>query len=760
MSGRPAGPARAAVQPRRDDFRELNPRQREAVEHFEGPLLVLAGAGSGKTKVLTCRIAHLVDVHGVDPQRILAVTFTNKAAQEMRSRVRALLGGEPAGMWMGTFHSLGARLLRRYATRLGWSPRFTIFDAEDAERQVRRVMDTIRLRKKWKPEAVHGAISSAKNQLVDSQEYAGVAFDPFARDVAQVYPLYQQALRESNAFDFDDLLMKPVELLRSHPDVLAELRERFLFALVDEYQDTNHAQYVLLETLTRGHGNLCVVGDDDQSIYGWRGADIRNILEFEKDFPRARVIRLEQNYRSTATILDVANAVIAENVQRKGKQLFTENAQGAPVTLLRAADEEDEATWVVGEIERARAADERAYGDVAVLYRTNAQSRALEEALRRAGLPYRIFGGVRFYERREIRDALAYLRLIANPNDATSFLRVVNWPRRGIGDATLTALAGWTAEHSLPLLEGARRAAEVPGLTPAGARALVELAMCIDRFAGLAAALSAHELLTRLVEEVRILEALREEGVEGEERAANVEELVASAADFQSRWILDGEDRAEDAHELDLFLQQVSLLTDVDRMDPDADAVTLMTLHNAKGLEFPLVFVTGLEEGLFPLARAYDTQQELEEERRLFYVGITRARETLVLTHAFARRRGGDVLLSSPSSFLQAIPDAGVTETETPRAARRRSRRGGWWAEETPRDEALRGRSLGPAEPDDPPVLPQLAKGERVRHPRFGLGTVAGLDGAGSDLKATIEFDSVGRKKVMVRYANLEKAWE
>jgi DNA helicase-2/ATP-dependent DNA helicase PcrA len=556
--------------------------------------------------------------------------------------------------------------------------------------------------------------------------------------------------------------MKPVELLRSHPDVLAELRERFHFALVDEYQDTNHAQYVLLETLTREHGNLCVVGDDDQSIYGWRGADIRNILEFEKDFPRARVIRLEQNYRSTATILDVANAVISANVQRKGKQLFTENAPGAPVTLVRAADEEDEAAWVVGEIERARAGAERAYGDIAVLYRTNAQSRALEEALRRAGLPYRIFGGVRFYERREIRDALAYLRLIANPNDATSFLRVVNWPRRGIGDATLTALATWTAERSLPLLEGARRAAEIPGLTPAGARALAEFAMCIDRFAGLAAALSAHELLTRLVEEVRVLEALREEGVDGEERAANVEELVASAADFQSRWILDEEDRAAlaDGHELDLFLQQVSLLTDVDRMDPDADAVTLMTLHNAKGLEFPVVFVTGLEEGLFPLARAYDTQQELEEERRLFYVGITRARETLVLTHAFARRRAGDRLLASPSSFLQAIPDAGITQTETPRAMQRRSRRGGWWAEESPRDDAWRGPTLGAADPDDAPVIPQLAKGERVRHPRFGVGTVAGLDGGGTDLKATIDFDSVGRKKVMVRYANLEKAWE
>jgi DNA helicase-2/ATP-dependent DNA helicase PcrA len=742
---------------------ELNPVQREAVEHFEGPLLVLAGAGSGKTRVLTYRIAYLIEHYGVDPARILAVTFTNKAAGEMRARVRALLGGEPAGLWMGTFHALGARLLRRYATRVGASPNFTILDADDAERVVKRVMEPLRLPRRFRPEAVARAISEAKNRLVGPDAFAEIALDPFHRAVAEVYPRYVAACAESNAFDFDDLLVKPVELLERHRDVLRALQERFRFVLVDEYQDTNHAQYRWLELLCRAHGNLCVVGDDDQSIYGWRGADLRNILDFERAFPNARVLRLEQNYRSTQTILAVANAVIAENVRRKGKRLFTENPPGEPVRLVRAWDEEDEAAWVVEEIARRIAEEGRAHRDFAVLYRTNAQSRALEEALRRAGMPYRVYGGIRFYERREIRDVLAYLRLLANPKDAAAFLRVVNTPRRGIGDASLTALASWAAAQGVPLLEAARRAHEIPDLAPAAAAALVGFAALVERYAALATQMSVRELLRHLIDELGWLDRLREEGVEGEERAANVEELIAGAAEFGQRGTAET-DAGEGARtELERYLQQIALITDVDRMDPDADAVTLMTLHNAKGLEFPVVFVTGLEEGLFPLSRAYDTPEALEEERRLFYVGITRAREVLVLTHARARRRGGEVLLAAPSSFLRSVPASAVVEEETERARARPRGARRWWAEEpgagasAPGTEDAGSRGWRYEWAPEAVEVPELAEGERVRHPRFGLGTVRALDGWGPDLKATVEFDEVGPKRVVVRYANLEK---
>ncbi|MBI4514042.1 MAG: UvrD-helicase domain-containing protein [Gemmatimonadetes bacterium] len=758
----------------RDLLSELNEPQRLAVEHFEGPLLVLAGAGSGKTRVLTHRIAHLIAERGVAPGAILAVTFTNRAADEMRGRLHSLLGGEPAGLWMGTFHAFGARILRRFATRLGWSPRFTILDAEDAQRQVKRIMEELKLPKRWKAEAVHSAISSAKNQLVGSREYAETALDPFSRAAADIYPRYERALRESNGFDFDDLLMKPVELFREHEEVLAHFRQRFHFLLVDEYQDTNHAQYRLLALLAQAHRNLCVVGDDDQSIYGWRGADIRNILEFEKDFPNARVICLEQNYRSTGTILRVANRVIAENVHRKGKRLFTENPEGNPVTVVRTGDEVDEATWVVDDFRRRLTEPGRTYRDVAVLYRTNAQSRALEEALRRAALPYRIYGGVRFYERREIRDVLAYLRLMANPGDAASFLRIVNTPRRGIGDVTLTALSTWAAGQGTSLLEAARRAREIPELAPSAARALVDFALLVDRYRGLAAQLPVHELLGGLVSELQLFDVLRGEGPEGVERVENVKELLASAAEFESDLVLDEEEREilKEATPLDLFLQHVSLITDVDRMDPEADAVTLLTLHNAKGLEFPVVYISGLEEGLLPLSRAYDSPAELEEERRLFYVGITRAQQALVLTYARSRRRGGDVLPCVASSFLQPLLEgegegegAGeVVEVETPRSAERHPWRWrGWEEEDVPwrRSRDRRGGSdvVEETAPDLPDV-PRLVKGERVRHPLFGAGTVAELDGAGANLKAVIDFDSVGRKKVMVRHANLERAWE
>lgn len=752
---------------KRGDYLEsLNPAQREAVEHFEGPLLILAGAGSGKTRVLTCRIAHLIERHGVEPNFIMAVTFTNKAAQEMRDRVRALLGSEPAGMWIGTFHSVGARILRRHAARLGFGPGFTILDSDDSQREVKRVMERLKVGKPWKPKTVQAALSAAKNQLVSPEEFTKTAFDPFARVVAEVYPEYQSALKSANELDFDDLLVKPVELFTSHADVLAAFRERFAFILVDEYQDTNRAQYRFLELLAREHGNLGVVGDDDQSIYGWRGADIRNILGFETDFPNTRTIRLERNYRSTKVILRAANSVIAENKHRKGKTLYTENDVGPMVTLAHTADEVDEAEWIQEEIaKQLDGSSHTSLKDYVVLYRTNAQSRAFEEAFRRADTPYRIIGGVRFYERREIKDVIAYLKLISNPKDASALLRIVNYPRRGIGDASLTALLEGANAAGSSLLEAARRASSFDRIPSSGAAALEKFAMMIDRYRGLKPHLRVHELLAELIGELKLVEMLRAEGHDGMDRAQNVEELVAAASEFGAEPAVEEEDllEVEDVTELDLFLQKISLIADVDNLDPEADAVTLMTLHNAKGLEFPVVFISGLEEGLFPLSRSHDSLEELEEERRLFYVGITRAKEKLYLSHAKTRRRGGDWMVSSPSAFLLPLPSELIVEHETPRFAERempRRRRREWmdWPGRRQRDSLPGELTYDFSDSQDTPTLPPLVEGARVRHPRFGIGTVTELDGDGWDVKAVVDFESVGRKKLVVRYANLDLA--
>src|SRR5688572_19136831 len=492
----------------------LNPEQRAAVEHFEGPILALAGAGSGKTRVLTNRIAHLIEEHGVDPASILAVTFTNKAAGEMRQRIRNLLGQEPAGMWVGTFHSIGARLMRRHAARLGWSPNFSIYDSDQSLREIKRVMDRLNIpQKRWHPEAVRSAISGAKNQLVGPEEYARLAADAFTQVVADIYPQYQNALKDQNAFDFDDLLVKPVEVFQHVPEILHIYRERFRFVLVDEYQDTNHAQYKFLELLSREHTNLMVVGDDDQSIYGWRGADIRNILDFEKDFTAARVVRLEQNYRSSANILDAANHVIEQNTRRKGKTLRTVAGPGEGLTRVEAADERDEADWITTELEsRLRIRDAESPRDFVVLYRTNAQSRALEEALRRRDIPYQIIGGTRFYERREIMDVLAYLRLISNPKDAGAFDRIVKYPRRGIGDTTKAHLLTWAAAQKTSALEAAFRAAEIPDIRGGAVGSLVRFAEMIQRYTALSSHIGVGELLEKLIEEVSFLQALQEEG--------------------------------------------------------------------------------------------------------------------------------------------------------------------------------------------------------------------------------------------------------
>ena len=734
----------------------LNTAQREAVEHFEGPLLVLAGAGSGKTRVLTARIARLIEHHGVAPAHILAVTFTNKAAGEMRSRVAHLLGEEPSGMWIGTFHSIGARMLRREAPLVGRTPAFTIYDEDDSLAVVRRIMDRQKISvKQFPPRALRAAISDAKNALVMPAEYERLAMDPHAKTAASVYHELEATLRESNAVDFDDLLLLPVRVLRENGTRLAEYRQRFQFVLVDEYQDTNRAQYELVTLLSGEHGNVAVVGDDDQSIYGWRGADIRNILDFEKDFPNARVVRLEENYRSLPPILDVANVVISGNQARRGKTLRATLSGGDRVTVVGALDERDEAEWVAEEIE-ARLSTERGLTrrDLAILYRTNAQSRALEEALRRRAIPYRIIGAVRFYDRREIRDLMSYLKLVANPADDEAFARAVAVPRRGLGDTTLDTLVTIARRARVSRLEASRREELLGELRPAARQALRDFAAMIDRYRARAQDASVDELLRELIEEIRYADYLRAEGPEGAERLENVRELVDGAAELVA-----DEGGELGLTPLDHFLQRASLIADVDRDDPNADAILMMTLHNAKGLEFPIVFITGLEEGLFPLSRAHDEPAMLEEERRLFYVGITRAERKLYLVHARSRRRNGEMLPSLPSSFLAPIPREMLEERSTIRLrATGRSvllttpsaRRPG-----TP----VRRASADDIDVSSSQVAPSFIKGARVRHPRFGSGTIAELGGVGRDTKVTIDFDdeAIGRKRLVIAYAGLER---
>ncbi len=767
----------------------LNAAQREAVLHVTGPLLVLAGAGSGKTRVLTTRLARLIDQHGVDPSRILAVTFTNKAAGEMKSRIAALLGRQPTGMWVGTFHAIGARLLRANPHLVGRTRSFTIYDQDDTGSVVKRILERHRLNtRQFTPRGVHAAISDAKNALVSPDEYANLAMDPFSRAVATTYRDLGEDLRVANAADFDDLLVLPVRLLADNPDVLERYRRRFQYILVDEYQDTNRAQYQLVKLLAGGHGNLCVVGDDDQSIYGWRGADIRNILEFNKDFPDAHTVRLEENYRSTPEVLDLANVVISANRGRMGKTLRPTRASGERVTAVRCLDERDEADFVVEELLARRAQSTgMTLRDIAIVYRTNAQSRALEEALRKRAVAYRLVGTVRFYDRREIRDLMSYLKLIANPADDEAFRRAVAVPKRGLGDTTIEALSASARPAGIPMLAAAVRPEMLSAIRPAARGALAEFAALIERFRECAQEAAVDELLRRVVEGIRYDEYLRAEGPESADRLDNVRELITGAAELVA-----DEEGEVGLTPLDHFLQKAMLVAELDKLGPDADAVTLMTLHNAKGLEFPVVFITGLEDGLFPLAKAYEEPAMLEEERRLFYVGITRAERKLFLTHAEERRRNGEFMPSKASSFLVAIPEDMLEQRKTIKV--RSSGRsfmsslggGSQWGNSRKRPGLMDTDLRTPVLDDDAAFPPSasarrpgipvtrapswddvaesqdaavIAIGSRVRHRKFGSGVIAELAGAGRDLKAKIDFDddAIGRKTLVVAQANLER---
>jgi len=735
----------------------LNPPQRAAVEHPGGPLLVLAGAGSGKTRVLTARIAHLIRSGGLPPERIFAVTFTNKAAAEMRARVGALLGSDPKGLWIGTFHSLSARLLRREAPHLGFGSNFTIYDADDSERFIKRLLEQRGYGLKTNPpRVIQAIISAAKNRLLSPEEFGASAagHGGLEKVAGEIYAALGPALRQANAMDFDDLLLHPLTLFREQPDRLLYWQRRFRHVLVDEFQDTNVAQYRLVKLLAAEHHNLCVVGDDDQAIYGWRGADVRHMLEFAREHPGTTTVRLEQNYRSTQVILDAANAVIAENRDRLGKTLFTAVEGGEPVTLLAAADERDEAETLAREFADIAAKSDIGYEGMAVLYRTNAQSRPLEEAFRFRGIPYRLVGAVSFYERREVKDLLAYLRLIANPADDEAFLRVVNLPRRGLGDASVAALVRWAGQWGKPLLEVARHADRIPDFRPNLREGFQSFAAMLDRLRAEWGAADPALILEQVIRTVGYESYLADEGAEGVDRLDNVAELVAGAASWSEVQGAAGGEEGNGAGgtPLERYLTEAALLTPAD--ESGVSGVTLLTAHTAKGLEWPVVALAGLEEGLFPLGRAAGEPGGLEEERRLCYVGLTRARERLYLSWARMRYRYGRLELAEPSRFLDAIPPRVVRERGT-----------------TPRWDAVsarRGaRRVAPVELDPWPDeesqdAPRYVAGERVRHRKFGSGVVRTVSGRGRELKVTVEFDdaTVGTKHLLVAYAGLEREWE
>jgi DNA helicase-2/ATP-dependent DNA helicase PcrA len=716
---------------------DLNPVQREAVAATEGPVLVVAGAGSGKTRVLTRRVAHLIKDHGVSPFSVLAITFTNKAASEMKERVAELVGPVAYDMWVSTFHSACARILRREAHRLGYRSAFSIYDSADSLRLVTMVVRDLDMDpKRFPPRNIRATISNAKNELIDYETFASQGTGFYHEKISDVYRLYQQRLVEASAMDFDDLLMVTVELLQAFPEVLKHYQERFRYVLVDEYQDTNHAQYVLVKLLGEQHHNVCVVGDHDQSIYAFRGADVRNISEFERDYPDAKVVMLEQNYRSTQTILEAANAVISNNPSRRPKRLWTDLGEGDPVATFEAEDEHDEAAFVAQEI-AALEKTGRKLKDVAVFYRTNAQSRVIEELFVKFGIPYQVVGGLKYYDRREVKDVLAYLRALVNPADEVALKRIVNTPKRAIGDTSVGHVDRFAEAERITFFAALARADDNGRLSSRAQRAMKEFIGLMDHLT-LQASLGPRAALEAIMTESGYMDMIRSErSIEAMGREENLRELVSAAADFEETgppslapgdWAeLDG------LRKIEHFLESISLVTDVDSMDDD-DTVTLMTLHNAKGLEFPVVFMTGMEDGVFPHMRSLGEPAELEEERRLAYVGITRAMERLYLTRAWSRNLWGGNNYNPPSRFLGELPGHVVEK------ATRKGRR--------PDSVAPPAETVGSND---------IGVGDRVKHAHWGTGTITQVVGDGDRAEAYVSFDSQGVKRLLLAWAPLER---
>ena len=758
-----------------DIFQGLNDRQRAAVQCLEGPLLVMAGAGSGKTKVLTCRIANLL-AHDVPAYRILAITFTNKAAAEMRERVDRLIGEEARHVWLSTFHSFCARFLRREIEAAGcYKKNFVIYDAGDSRALVKNCLKALNLDdKQYAPNSVQAAISNAKNQMMGPRDFARAADTFFQKKVAEIYEAYEAALMKNNALDFDDLLLWAVSLLEKHEDIREKYQRRFAYILVDEYQDTNSAQYKLTRLLADSHHNLCVVGDADQSIYGWRGADMRNIMDFETDYPEATVIRLEQNYRSTKTILAAANAVIQNNQNRKPKDLWTKNEAGEKITLYVAEDERDEAGFIADTVRREMTKTAVSYNDFAVLYRTNAQSRVLEEGFMRCGIPYTMVGGLKFYERKEIKDIIAYLRLIFNPLDSMSLHRILNVPKRGLGETSLTRLDAYAAEAELNLFDVISSPAYLDAVPRLSARTRNVLS---DFSALIFDLLTQQETLplSQFVETVLTLsgymdELGRDNKPENEARVENLKEFISVARDFE----MSGE-----TPDLENFLNHIALISDIDAADMAEDRVTLMTLHAAKGLEFPIVFLAGMEEGLFPHARTLMAPDELEEERRTCYVGITRAQRKLYLSYARQRMIFGRTTVYPPSRFLGEIPEAYLEAfASAPLTGRRgysAAHRAKTRAAASPSSTLMTGNqalasfswqpitsSSRPKGGGEPLLRPDTETvwhpGDKVRHGKWGLGTIVSVRGEGEERELQVAFPGLGVRALMQKYAPITRA--
>lgn len=728
-----------------DYLETLNDKQQEAVLATSGPLLILAGAGSGKTKALTCRIARLLD-EGVSPHAILAITFTNKAAKEMKERVVDLVGPMAQQMWISTFHSFGARFLRREIGAISpYTNQFTIYDAQDTKQVIKSILREQNLDdKQFQPSAIQNRISNAKNGLMSASDMHTVAEDFYAGKVADVYAQYEQVLQANNALDFDDLLLLPVQLLQQNEALRKNYRQRFRYILIDEYQDTNHAQYVLARMLVGPEKNICVVGDVDQSIYSWRGADIQNIIDFQQDYPSAKVIKLEQNYRSTKTILTAANEIIRHNSNRPPKKLWTNSDSGEKICYFEAMTERDEAQFVAAEVNQL-ITEGAAHGDIAVLYRTNAQSRAIEESFVRSGIPYTIVGGTRFYDRQEIKDIMAYLRALQNPRDDVSVKRIINIPKRGIGTTTVERLESYAAEREISFFEAIMEASSVSGL---GAQAEYKVSLFgsfLLEMMNVAATGSVSDLLEVVLTKTDYISSLlNAKDQKGESRVENVGELVSVAKEFDE----------EQGGTLTEFLEESALINDVDQYDNQATRVTLMTLHSAKGLEFPVVFLIGMDEGLFPHARTFLDGSELEEERRLCYVGVTRAERRLYLTHAGMRTTFGTTTPYLPSRFLTEIPKD-LVETRTPKHSSD-------WQGQSHRDRESRHTISGLSMVHQGPKPKSTARydwrvGDRVRHAKWGIGTVLEVRGEGERMQLQLEFPTQGTRLVMVKFAPLTK---
>jgi len=717
-----------------DILAALNPAQREAVEAIEGPVLILAGPGSGKTKVITHRVAYLIKSCGVSPNNIIAVTFTNKAAREMKDRLEQLLGQAAEALTLGTFHAICARILRREGKAIGLSSSFVIYDEEDQLSLIKQALEELNLDpKQYAPKALRSAISAAKSRLVNPEDYAKRVNSYFEEIVHRVYQVYQQLLSQGQAVDFDDLLMRTVQLLQHHPQILKKYQSKYVHILVDEFQDTNVVQYMLMKNLAGEYRNLCVVGDPDQSIYSWRFADLHNILSFEKDYPEAKVVFLEQNYRSTKTILEVASDIISANLQRKPKKLWTENEDGASVTVIESYNAEEEAQSVVNEIEKLVGQEQTFLKDCAVMYRVNAQSRALEETFLRYGVPYRLVGGTRFYQRREIKDIIAYLRLIHNTQDNVSLLRIINVPVRGIGHRTLSQLQSWAKAHNSSFFDAIEQVSSEKILPQRISQALAGFNAAMAELTAQSHELSLSALVDKVLERTRYKEHILNKE-DGDDRWENIVELRSVASEYDDL----NRDEA-----LAAFLEEVSLVSDIDELDEKVDAVTLITLHQAKGLEFPVVFIVGLEEGILPHRKSFDDPEQMEEERRLCYVGITRAKERLYLLRSYRRSLFGGSTANPPSRFLQDISPHLI------------SPKGLWEDSSTP--EVSPTFDLNSESPPSGLDTLALKVGDHVRHSKFGFGIVMNCFYTRDDQELTVAFEEAGVKKLLASLAPLER---